>query len=448
MFCQKCGKPVPDGEGKIIGNHLVCEECAQSLVKHFCQRCGKELPRGTQPQENGRLLCEACAALPDDSGADEPFRDSRKKQPAGLPMLPVWMSALILVLVAGAVGMLFATKTLCFHKWQPATCQQPEICLRCGRIHGEPLPHRWKDADCLHPRTCMLCGETEGEPLGHDWLDATCTEPQICTRCGATQGKPAGHKWEKANCQHPEQCLVCGAVRGERGDHVWREATCEEPRTCELCGETEGEPLGHDWVDADCTHPKTCAVCGVTEGEALGHQWLPATIAAPKTCKVCGETEGKPLDLRSLLPVDLMNVTKSDFIEATGDARHEKNGCTACANRSSTLVSDLFPGCVLAFGSADDAKPDHIHVFSGKVTADTSVGMNYKKLSDTLGTPSWSINESDMTATASYTIGGVKVGYVFTDKRILNDIIISQIAGREKVSIHYPDTKVASARIG
>ena len=45
-------------------------------------------------------------------------------------------------------------------------------------------------------------------------------------------------------------------------------------------------------------------------------------------------------------------------------------------------------------------------------------------------------------------ISGVKVGFVFTDKRILNDIIISQIAGREKVSIHYPDTKVASARIG
>ena len=276
MFCQKCGKPVPDGEGKIIGNHLVCEECAQSLVKHFCQRCGKELPRGTQPQENGRLLCEACAALPDDSGADEPFRDSRKKQPAGLPMLPVWMSALILVLVAGAVGMLFATKTLCFHKWQPATCQQPEICLRCGRIHGEPLPHRWKDADCLHPRTCMLCGETEGEPLGHDWLDATCTEPQICTRCGATQGKPAGHKWEKANCQHPEQCLVCGAVRGERGDHVWREATCEEPRTCELCGETQIKPV----------IPQVLVV------DMKGQQGLSFVVT--------GEYEGVPLDAHEM----------------------------------------------------------------------------------------------------------------------------------------------------
>ena len=370
MFCQKCGKPVPEGEGKIIANHLLCADCAESLVKHYCQRCGKEPPRGTQPQENGKPLCAAHAALPDDSGADEPFRESQKPQPAGLPMLPVWMASLILVIIAGAVGMLFATKTLCFHKWEPATCTQPEICLRCGRIHGEPLPHRWKDADCENPRTCMLCGETEGEPLGHDWIDATCTEP------------------------------------------------------------------------------KTCAVCGATEGEALGHQWLPATVAAPRTCRICGETEGKPLALKTLLPVELMSVTKGDFIEASGDARHETIGCAECASRTSTLVSDLFPGCVLAFGESADSTPDHIHVFSGKVTAETSVGMNYKKLSDALGTPSWSISESDLSATATYTIDGVKVGFVFTDKRILNDIIISQIARREKVLIHYPDSKVASARIG
>ena len=143
-----------------------------------------------------------------------------------------------------------------------------------------------------------------------------------------------------------------------------------------------------------------------------------------------------------------MNVTKGDFIEASGDARHEAIGCPECTGRSSSLVSDLFPGCVLAFGESADSTPEHIHVFSGKVTAETSVGMSYKKLSDALGTPSWSVNESDLTATATYTINGVKVGYVFTDKRILNDIIISQIARREKVAIHYPDTKVSAVRIG
>ncbi len=448
MFCQKCGKPVPDGEGRIIGNHLLCTACAEASAKHYCQRCGKELKPGTEPQASGKLLCAKCAKLPDDSKADEPFRESGKNAPGGFPMLPVWMSALILVSVAIAIGMLFATKTLCFHKWQPATCSSPEICLRCGRIHGEPLPHRWEEADCTHPRTCMLCGLTEGEPLGHLWLEATCTDPETCAQCGATQGEPAGHKWEKANCKHPKRCSVCGLEEGERGSHMWRKATCEEPRTCEICGETEGEPLGHEWIDATCTEPKTCTVCGKTEGEPKGHKWLPATIAAPKTCKICGETEGEPLDIATLLPVDLMNVTKSDFIEATGDARHEAIGCAECSGKSATLVSDLFPGCVIAFGDSADSKPDHIHVFSGKVTDKASVGMTYKKLTDALGTPSWKVSETDLTATANYTIDGVKIGFVFTDKRILNDIILSQFRLDQTVKIHYPDVKAASARIG
>ena len=448
MFCQKCGKPVPDGEGRILGDHLYCADCADAMRRHFCQRCGKELPAGTKPQKSGKLLCEACAKLPDDSAADEPFRESHANKPEHLPMLPVWLSALVLILVVGAIGMLFATKTLCFHKWQPATCETPEVCLRCGRIHGEPLPHRWKEADCLEPRTCMLCGLTEGEPLGHDWLPATCTEPEICSRCGETQGEPAGHQWEKATCQHPMRCTVCGLEQGERGSHQWAAATCEKPRTCKLCGETQGEALGHDWLDATCTEPKTGAVCGKTEGEPAGHKWKPATVAAPKTCKICGETEGKPLDLATLLPVELMQVTKGDFIKASGDAHHESIGCSECSNKTSTLASDLFPGCVLAFGDSTDSTPNHIHVFSGKVTSGTSVGMTYKKMVEALGEPSWKVNESDLTATARYTINGQQVGFVFTDKRILSDILLSQIGMGTKVTIKNQEIKVAAARIG
>ena len=448
MFCQKCGKPIPDGAGVIVGSHLLCEDCAAAPAARFCQRCGKELPVDTEPQDSGKLLCGACAKLPDDSEETKPFSGGGNGKTEKLPLLPVWLSAFVLIAVVIAVGMLFATRTLCFHKWLPATCTSPEICTRCGRIHGEPLPHRWTEADCTHPRTCMLCGLTDGEPLGHDWLAATCTEPEICSRCGAEQGEPAGHQWEKANCQHPKRCTVCGLEEGERGQHRWADATCEEPRTCTVCGETQGEALGHKWQDATCTEPKTCTVCGKTEGEPSGHQWKPATIAAPKTCEICGETEGEPLDLGLLLPVDLMEVTKGDFIAATGDARHEAIGCSECSGRMSTLISDRFPGCVLAFGDSADSKPDHIHVFSGKVSSNTSVGMTYKKLTDALGDPSWKVNESDLTATACYTINGVQVGFVFTDKRILSDILLSQIGRRDKVTVHHPDIKSASVRIG
>ena len=450
MFCQKCGEHIPDGAGRIVGDRLLCDGCAAGLVRQYCQRCGCELPPRTDPQDNGKLLCEKCAQLPDDSNEDEPFRggDGIGQKIEKFRLLPVWLSAVLLILVVGAIAGLFATKTLCFHKWQPATCTEPEICLKCGHIRGEPLPHKWKEADCLEPRTCMLCGAQEGEPLGHDWLPATCEEPEICSRCGAQQGEPAGHQWEPANCEHPMRCTVCGLEQGETGEHQWLAATCEEPETCEICGATRGKPRGHSWTKATCTEPKTCKICGKTEGTAKGHQWKAATIAAPKTCTVCGETEGEPLSMEDLKPIDLMQVTKSDFIKATGDAHHEEIGCQDCSGRSSTLVSDCFPGCVLAFGSDADAVPEHIHIFEGHVTDTTYVGMTYAKLEKALGEPSWKLNENNMSVTAWYTVDGETIGYVFTDMRMFRDIIAAQMGLRSKVTVKNKDIKVSSARIG
>ena len=450
MFCQKCGKEIPEGTGRVVDEHLLCPDCAKAAVKCYCQRCGCELPGDTPAQESGRLLCEKCAKLPDDSQETEAYFDPDGKRPHGtrLPMLPVWIAALSLIVVVGAVAALFGTKTLCFHDWQPATCEVPEICTKCGRSHGDPLPHKWKEATCTEPQTCMICGKTEGEPLGHSWLDPTCVAPKTCMICGETEGKPLGHKWEPATCQAPMTCSVCGETKGEPGEHQWLDATCEEPRTCELCGETEGEALGHTWVAATCTEPKTCEVCGKTEGEPAGHKWKEATVLAPKTCEVCGETEGKPLRIRDLLPFDLMGVAKSDFIGATTDAHHEPIGCDYCADNRSTLVSDLFPGCVLAYGESSESTPSHIHVFDGNVTSDTHIGMTYKELTEALGTPAWSLNEAENTAIATYTIDGQTVGFVFNDKKVI-DAVVRYLSGRtQTIRITKTSMKVVAARIG
>lgn len=40
--------------------------------------------------------------------------------------------------------------------------------------------HRWNDATCTEPNNCSICGKTEGEPLGHKWSNATCVKPQTC----------------------------------------------------------------------------------------------------------------------------------------------------------------------------------------------------------------------------------------------------------------------------
>lgn len=451
MFCQKCGKQIPDGTGKVLDGHLVCEECAAASVKCFCQRCGKEIPPDTEPQASGKLLCEDCAELPDDSENDEAFWSPDKPKPEAvrqkLPMLPVWIAALSLVIVAGAVAALFGTKTLCWHEWAPATCQQPEICEKCGRAHGDPLPHKWKEATCTEPRNCMLCGETEGEPLGHDWLDATCTEPRTCSRCHETMGEPAGHTWEPANCLHPMTCSICGEEKGRIGSHKWQPATCEEPRTCKFCGAAEGESLGHQWLDATCTEPKTCEVCGKTEGEPAGHQWKAATVLSPKICEICGETEGTALDIRSMTALDLMEVTKGDFTAATGDAHHEAIGCDECSGSSGTLVCSMFPGCILAYSGGADSLPDHLHIFEGNITANTAVGMSCADLIEVCGTPSWSLSESDHTVTANYIIGEHSVGFVFTDKKLLDDLIDFQMGKTKGISTSDPSIKVVAAKI-
>ena len=94
------------------------------------------------------------------------------------------------------------------HDWQPATCQAPETCAKCGKTQGETLPHNWQEATCEVSRTCTGCGITEGDPLGHDWQEATCEAPESCTRCAKTQGEALGHAIQPRTIQ--EGNLVAG----------------------------------------------------------------------------------------------------------------------------------------------------------------------------------------------------------------------------------------------
>jgi len=172
------------------------------------------------------------------------------------------------------IGVLFATKVLCIHKWQAPTCTTPEVCMRCEKERGEPIDHDWSAGSCKTPKTCKVCGEKSGTALGHSWINATCTTPKTCSRCGEIEGKVL--------------------------DHSWEDATCEKPETCSRCAETKGKAKGHKWKDATCTEPKTCSRCKKTDGKAKGHKWKDATVDDPKTCTECGKTEGSRLDFETL----------------------------------------------------------------------------------------------------------------------------------------------------
>lgn len=66
----------------------------------------------------------------------------------------------------------------CCHHISDATCIEPKMCSRCGKIWGESLDHEWQEATCTKPRMCMVCGKMTGESTGHVLKD------YICTKCG------------------------------------------------------------------------------------------------------------------------------------------------------------------------------------------------------------------------------------------------------------------------
>ena len=147
-------------------------------------------------------------------------------------------------LIAGGVSLvalLVAIFTgVCFHKWKPATCTEPQTCEKCGKTQGEALGHEWEEATCTKPKTCLRCGLTEGKALGHDYKYTVTKEPTcavdgeetgVCKRCGdkVTKVLPAtgDHTVEEWIVLKEPSCYEEGSQQG----------------TCTVCGETFTETL-------------------------------------------------------------------------------------------------------------------------------------------------------------------------------------------------------------
>ncbi|MBR7039857.1 MAG: hypothetical protein IKI21_11520 [Oscillospiraceae bacterium] len=443
MFCQRCGKEIPDGEAVYIDGFALCEDCAaapegaetdffeadviEADVVETAVIETDEDADAEADEDDPEVIDVDFSDADDPPPPDPPDEDAPPPMPEK-PRLPVWQKLLWvfggLLFCGTVVAILFYVHVLCIHDWIPAGCETPETCRICGMTRGDVGGHDWRDADCTTPVTCDICGATEGSPLGHDWQAPDCTTPITCARCGATDGEPLGHDWQDADCEHPRTCALCGETEGEPLGHDWKDADCTTPKTCKRCGATEGDPLGHDWQDADCTTPKTCKVCGETEGEPAGHQWADATLTTPKTCTVCGETEGTALDIATFTPLELMHVSKDDYVEAA-DAYYKEAGCDACvySGYQDTMMSRTFPDYCLAYNGQSDG-PDHIHVWDGKVTASTYVGMTYNSLVATLGKPKgYTVDEDEGWQVVYYEIDGVWVHYYFRAKTFYDEIV-------------------------
>lgn len=103
----------------------------------------------------------------------------------------VMIVAIILVL---AFFLINASSFCLFgHEFQPATCEEPQICSSCGITNGEPLGHDYTKATCTKASECTICHKKNGSPLSHNWTPATYTSPKKCTLCGKTEGNVKGY---------------------------------------------------------------------------------------------------------------------------------------------------------------------------------------------------------------------------------------------------------------
>ena len=99
-------------------------------------------------------------------------------------------------------------KTVHFHQWSTATCEEAATCLGCGETKGEALGHMWQEATCTLTSYCHRCGIRQGETLGHDFLEWSCWEPAICRRCNIKEDHVAGHVYDDAGDESCNRCQM------------------------------------------------------------------------------------------------------------------------------------------------------------------------------------------------------------------------------------------------
>lgn len=128
----------------------------------------------------------------------------------------------------------------CDHDWDPATCEDPKTCSKCGEEKGKPDEdaHEWEEEDGV--MVCQICGEEkeEGENEGegdviaaeceHDWIDATCEDPEYCEICGVEGEAALGHDYSRGSCDRcgeadPSWEADEPAPSGDGFDCTWEE---------------------------------------------------------------------------------------------------------------------------------------------------------------------------------------------------------------------------------
>jgi hypothetical protein len=105
-----------------------------------------------------------------------------------------------------ALYIVFSEHILCEHEWNEATCNQPQVCVLCGKTKGDALGHDFifskvtKEASCqeegVNLYICSRCGETKEELIAKK----DHVEGQVVTTKPASYNQSGTYSYYCKNC--------------------------------------------------------------------------------------------------------------------------------------------------------------------------------------------------------------------------------------------------------
>lgn len=157
---------------------IKCPECGRDVSDKaaYCPNCGYPVELINTDSDD-----MSSTINPADSASNCGKSKSKKK---------AWVIVGISLLVAVLAALSIIALPRLIHQWEPATCEKPETCVKCGKTRGEPVPHDMVPATCIAIAHCKNCNYETGTLADHTWEDATISNPKKCSVCGLTDGDP------------------------------------------------------------------------------------------------------------------------------------------------------------------------------------------------------------------------------------------------------------------
>ena len=269
----------------------------------------------------------------------------------------------------------------CEHSWNPATCQAPETCSKCGETRGSVGDHSYVGG------VCTVCGEAEPSVGGNTWTKIELNQIVPTDTIAITMTK-GSNTWALYNaygtgnapkavvvtvegttmtCEDAEviswnitsdasgliiykagsttQWLYStnsnnGVRVGNNADKYWVVDSSSGYLKNTSYNRFMGVYNAQDWRTYTSVHANIAGqtlsfwkLGGGSEETPCEHDWSDATCTAPKTCSICGETEGEALGHSWNNATCTEPKTCSVCGETEGEAlghNYENGSCTVC----------------------------------------------------------------------------------------------------------------------